>query len=429
MNPECQRWAELADLQAVGEPLTTEGLAFQRAHEATCAHCVREAALWRAVKVQHPAPASDEAEIERILFLASADRARRASSAQRQKAALLFVGGALACAAAVLLWLNVKPQAHRSNDAQASSVSVAAPRSQAPAAMPAPAPAQVEGEVDPHCSQVVPGATLCLARGTVLARRVLSGPHRELEVAKGRAVVALAPQAPGTSFSLTTTQGKVTAVGTIFSVEVTGDGGTVARVIEGKVVARTGNDDEAHPIHAGQALRLGDSQPTALSDHDRDLDLALLSVWEVNEREEQAPSASSATRAKPPVRGVEPSHPRDTLEYARSLRAAGDSRGAAEVYRKIHAEAPQSPSGRAALVSLGELLLSLGDPHGALSAFDSYLVGNGTLTQEAAFGRVRALRALNRPLDEQRAIERFLAAYPDAPQSRVLRVRLAAIKK
>jgi tetratricopeptide (TPR) repeat protein len=117
------------------------------------------------------------------------------------------------------------------------------------------------------------------------------------------------------------------------------------------------------------------------------------------------------------------------LEYARSLRASGDFRRAADVYRKIHAANPQSPSGRAALVSLGELLLSLGDAQGALTAFDTYLAGAGALAQEASYGRVRALRALRRPAEEQRAIERFLAAYPDAPQGRVLRSRLAAIQK
>jgi tetratricopeptide (TPR) repeat protein len=117
------------------------------------------------------------------------------------------------------------------------------------------------------------------------------------------------------------------------------------------------------------------------------------------------------------------------LEYARSLRASGDFRRAADVYRRIHAAAPQSPSGRAALVSLGELLLSLNDAHGALRAFDSYLVSGGSLAQEALFGRARALRTLNRPAEERAAIERFLAAYPNAPQSRVLRSRLAAMNE
>jgi hypothetical protein len=64
-----------------------------------------------------------------------------------------------------------------------------------------------------------------------------------------------------------------------------------------------------------------------------------------------------------------------------------------------------------------------------LSAFDSYLARGGALTQEALFGRARALRTLNRPAEERAAIDRFLAAYPTAPQSRVLRARLASMKQ
>jgi hypothetical protein len=79
-------------------------------------------------------------------------------------------------------------------------------------------------------------------------------------------------------------------------------------------------------------------------------------------------------------------------------------------------------------VSLGELSLSsLNDPLAALAAFDSYLARGGALSQEAAFGRIRALRALRRTPEERTAIERFVARYPNVPQSRVLRERLNAL--
>jgi ferric-dicitrate binding protein FerR (iron transport regulator) len=424
MNPDCKRWAELADLDALGEPVPDAGRAFQRAHEATCADCGHEAAIWRATQVPESDLHINDAEVEKILFLAAADRARRASSLQRRNAALYFVAGAVACAAAVFLWLSARsPHSPQAQNQRPVHTPLVASASQAPTRAPAEPP--VEAIAEARCSQVVPGATVCLASGAVLGRRALSGPQRELEVSKGRAVVSLAPQAPGTSFSLTTAAGKVTAVGTIFSVDVNADGATVARVIEGKVLVQATSEDTAHPVHAGQAFRLGQQQATALLDPDRDLDLALLSMDGPNERD----AASSPSAAKPTFRGADSARPRDMLEYARSLRASGDTRGAADVYRKIHANNPESPSGRAALVSLGELLLSLGDAQGALSAFDSYLAGSGALSQEAMFGRVRALRALNHTLEEQQAIQRFVAAYPDVPQSRVLRARLAAIQK
>lgn len=428
MNLECRRWAALADLDALGEPVPSEGQAFQRAHEASCADCAREAALFRASRVREDDAPVEQGEIDGILSLVAAERARQASSLRRWKGALVFVGGATACAAAIFLWFGGKlARPHGSEGGQPRLPTAALVDSHRPGATPTPAASKqpLESDAAPRCSSIVAGATICMAGGTVLGRRELSGPQRELEVARGRAVVSLAPQAPGTSFSLTTISGKVTAVGTIFSVEVGADGGTIARVLEGKVLVQGRGESSAHPVHAGQAFHLGEQEPTPLSDQERDLDLALLARAEPNER--GASPASSA--AKAPARAAGHAPRPDMLEYARSLRANGDFRGAAEVYRKLHTESPQSPSGRAALVSLGELLLTLGDPQGALNAFDAYLVGAGALSQEATFGRVRALRALHQNAEEQRAIQRFLAAYPDAPQSRVLRARLAAIQK
>jgi ferric-dicitrate binding protein FerR (iron transport regulator) len=427
MTLDCQRWVELADLEAVGEQLPADGPAFLRAHAASCAECAREAAIWRAVRPAQEEAAPGQVEVERILSLAAASpvRGRLIQLPQRWKGALAVSAG-VACAAALVLWLSsrVQPEDTASNGGLAKVV-------ESPGQAPAPSQASAQAPAasvpaEPQCTQVVPGATLCLAQGTTITRSVLEGADRDVEIASGRAILSLAPQPAGTSFSLSTAAGKVTAVGTIFSVEVNADGSAVARVIEGHVVARAAKDGIPHSVHAGQALRLGQAQPTQLSAEERELDLALLAVSRPDQRHTTDPSGS----AKPGGAGVSKSAPQqDMLEYARSLRASGDFRRAADVYRKIHAANPQSPSGRAALVSLGELLLSLGDAQGALTAFDTYLAGAGALAQEASYGRVRALRALRRPAEEQRAIERFLAAYPDAPQGRVLRSRLAAIQK
>lgn len=422
MNLECQRWAELADLEALGEPLPGDGRAFQLAHQSSCADCAREAALWRGLRQSETETAPSETEVQAILSRAVAQRARRRAGV------VIAIGGVAACAASLLLWFSGRPQSHSTAaDPQARLVAPKAPAS--PSASVAPRLEQASAAAgtpagEASCSEVVPGAVVCAARGSVLGRRSLSGPAREVEVVLGRAVVSLAPQPPGTSFSLTTGAGKVTAVGTIFAVDVSADGTAVARVVEGKVLARFGLDGAAHPIEAGQMLRLGDEQPRTLSDQERASDLALLALSSV-----QPHVATSAASTPPPAGSADRAAPRDMLAYARSLRANGDFAQAADVYRKIHAQNPQSASGRAALVSLGDLLLTLHDPQGALHAFDAYLTGGGALAQEAAFGRVRALRGLNRAGDEQRAIEHFLATYPDAPQSRVLRARLAAIQK
>jgi ferric-dicitrate binding protein FerR (iron transport regulator) len=426
MSLDCQRWVALADREAVGEVLAAGERAFQRSHEASCAECTREAAVWRALK-SPPADAAPEAEeVERILALAAR---RRTSSApvplpQRWRTAAL-AASVVACAAALVLWWTGANQRSAGGGQMLAkgALTIGSSLRRTAAASAASNAPPVEAGARPRCSEVIAGAMVCLARGAVLANRKLEGPDRALEVARGRAVVSLSPQPRGTSFSLSTAAGKVTAVGTIFSVEVAADGSTIARVIEGHVLARVG-EASGVSVRAGQSLRLGEQHPTPLSEQDRDLDLELLSWSGSLERESAGPSST----AKPEPREAAAT-PADMLEYARSLRANGDFRRAADVYRRIHAANPQNPSGRAALVSLGELLLSLNDGREALNAFDSYLASGGALTQEAMFGRARALRALHRPAEERRAIERFIAAYPNSPQTRVLRARLAAMQK
>jgi hypothetical protein len=420
MSLDCRRWVELADREAAGEALLTEEQAFQRTHAASCAECGREAAIWRALRVPEADLAPEAEELERIVALARARPRPSVISLPLRWKGVTLGGVAVACAAAAVLWWSGEGARGGSPRLAKGTVASVALRHRGPAANGASPAAPVE----PHCSEVIPGATVCFARGTAVASRALEGPERALEIARGRAVVSLLPQPAGTSFSLTTAAGKVTAVGTIFSVEVRADGATIARVIEGHVLVRAGQTDTAHSVVAGQAFRLGEQQPTLLSDQERDLDLALLSLSGSVDRDPSNPSSGPKTGDL----GGAPAAP-DMLGYARSLRASGDFRRAAEVYRRIHAADPQSPSGRAALVSLGELRLSLNDAKGALSAFDSYLARGGALTQEALFGRARALRSLNRPVEERAAIDRFLAAYPNAPQSRVLRSRLAAMKK
>jgi tetratricopeptide (TPR) repeat protein len=269
---------------------------------------------------------------------------------------------------------------------------------------------------------VISGILACTATGTQITRRDLHSRARLLELGRGRIVASLVPQPKGTSFSIATAAGRVTAVGTVFSVESKEDGTTIARVVEGKVVVHA--KGAAHPqfVRAGEALRLGDPQSSALTSEDRGRDLELLPVGLRAALVLPAGSAAPGTGAR------RTSTPESRLEEALSLRERRQFRRAVEIYRGIYEENPTSAVGGTALVSLGELSLSsLGDPEGALSAFDNYLSRGGPLSQEAAFGKARALRALHRTADERRAIEQFLARYPDATQSRVLRQRLAAL--
>jgi hypothetical protein len=354
-------------------------------------------------------------EVDNILLRATEKAPPSHGGGQRRW--VVGAAAALALAASLALWLRTG--ATPAPIAAQSSTATPVPARPTQPSAPTTEPTR---SAQAGCSEVVPGVLACTAEGTEITRRDLASPERFLELTRGHIVLSLEPQPQGTSFSIATAEGRVTAVGTVFSVESSERDGTVARVLEGKVVVRDGRDSAPRPLRAGESLRLGRSKPSALTAQERERDLSLLppDVRAALSGKTTAPASASAPAPA--------ATPEALLKQALSLRAQGQFRRAAEVYRKVHDASPTSAAGGAALVSLGELSLSsLNDPRGALVAFDSYLSRGGSLSQEAAFGRVRALRALGRTAEERRAIERFVAQYPGAPQSRVLRERLAAL--
>jgi outer membrane protein assembly factor BamD (BamD/ComL family) len=82
---------------------------------------------------------------------------------------------------------------------------------------------------------------------------------------------------------------------------------------------------------------------------------------------------------------------------------------------------PSSAEAVASTVSLGDVNLALGDAAGALASFDAYLARGGPLTQEARYGRIRALELLGRSVEADRAADEFVRLYPNSVQARSLR--------
>lgn len=116
----------------------------------------------------------------------------------------------------------------------------------------------------------------------------------------------------------------------------------------------------------------------------------------------------------PPIRADVPSA-NDLLRLARSKRRSGDADGALSTYEKILQRHPKSATARIAAVSVGQLRLSKGDAKGALQAFRRYLDGGaGALSEDAAYGEIRALRALGRTAEAKRATSEFLTRYPES---------------
>jgi hypothetical protein len=447
MTRDCDYWMDLADRVALGEGVSDREIQFLRTHEASCRSCARETAVFRELgpSTLHAVPSAEE--IERVLTQAAlfvppapnddagtgsqpqASKLLLAKARERVRAhpkALLWGAAALVASAAALV-LVLRGGADQPAAPPAAVANVVATQAAPKAAVASDTPNDnlVATNTEDTCGTLVTGIVLCLVGGSEVGKVELSTPERVVHLKRGRAIAMLEPQPPGTSFSIATDAGKVTAVGTVFSVEVLADGGVVARVSRGKVRVRSSAPQGEQALLAGQRVRLGESGGSRLTEAEKRRDLSLLETLMPNEAEANEHGEVldldldlEAENSRPRPRDV-----KDALAEARELRARGEFARAATVYRELHARDPNGGSGRAALVSLGGLLLSsLNDSSGALSAFNRYLAGGrGPLTQQAEYGRIRALRALGRKNEARAAINAFVKRYPSAPETRSLK--------
>ncbi len=122
--------------------------------------------------------------------------------------------------------------------------------------------------------------------------------------------------------------------------------------------------------------------------------------------------------APPPVRGTSKPSLNALLERAQARRAATDYGESVSIYRRAIRLYPRVPAARRALVTLGDIELHhRRRPSAALAAFERYLKlgSDPVLAQEAAYGRIRALRALGRDAKEANAIDAFLSEHAQSP--------------
>lgn len=110
--------------------------------------------------------------------------------------------------------------------------------------------------------------------------------------------------------------------------------------------------------------------------------------------------------------------PRDELARAQALSRSGKVNESIAVYRELMLRFPTSPEASAAQVSVGQIELRRGNAEAALHLFERYLRhAKGPLAQEAAYGRIRALRVLGRTSEETLAAAAFLRRYPQSVYS------------
>jgi len=148
----------------------------------------------------------------------------------------------------------------------------------------------------------------------------------------------------------------------------------------------------------------------------------------------QAPSARAVAAAARPDRVApgdnEPApQPSDLLREANRLRAQGRWHEAAATYRRVIHLGPDSAEAYPAAIALANLELQLGRPAAAIDYYEHVLASRpaGILSEEARWGKARALRAAGRHAEERAALEEFRARHPESPLAPAATQRLAEI--
>lgn len=285
-----ERWQELAGRETLGEALTPEERAFQRAHEAVDPVAAAESAAFGDLldhlrrRAETPlAEAEADARLERALAEiqpeVQAAELRPAPIELRPRSrgrALVGAGLGLAAAAALVgLWVASRtppsPVIAVAPPPPAPERASPTPPSRAPERAPAPSASEnvlvamsagsglsgadgvplgvgsilAEGAtIDARGEGCIvlrdPLAAICLDVGARLHIESAHGGERRLALERGRLIAALDPLPAGASFAVVTPAGSAHAVGTVFAVSVADDGARVG-VLEGKVdLRRTG---------------------------------------------------------------------------------------------------------------------------------------------------------------------------------------------
>jgi tetratricopeptide (TPR) repeat protein len=454
-------WEKLQDRWAAGEPLSADEEARRQAAAASDPAAARELQALAAMggllgRSQAEAQAeADETLIEQVLERAGVaarpkllylPRSRGAASEgaapptrQRRIARATFGGLAAALAALAAVYAGVRFERGRHE--------IAAAARQAEARL-ASASGEVQVEqgrplrVGDHlrtgkgsaCLRVEPAIDVCVGPDSDVEIGSLRAPQIQILVARGVAIAALAPRAAGQSFALAGGDVVAVAHGTVYALDRTSAVSVDVVVLEGTVAVhpagRAGPPDLV-PAHTRWRSQTG--MGSALRTDEEGSFAALLAP--------RAPAAAAPRpQASPPPAELAPrrSHPTNAgvdspdecLARARAALDRGDRRAALDWYRRLRARFPNDAAARTVLVTSGRLELGLGASSRALEDFQAYLRGgDGALEMEALAGTARALRALGRVEDERRAIERYLARFPDGFDAPLLRSRRGDLER
>ena len=240
------------------------------------------------------------------------------------------------------------------------------------------------------------GSEVVAAPGAELERRPGAEDELRLALRRGSATFEVARD-PSRTFIVEVEDVEVRVVGTRFVVRRQ-PGAVAVEVERGAVDVRLG--EEVRRLRPGQRWS-GPSEAAAPAPAAEPV---------------QWPEAEEASERPPRRRrrGARPSA-EELFEAARSARREGDARAAEQAYERFLRAHGRNPRAGPAALELGRLRMdSLGDPAGAAEAFERALrVGPGSFREDAMARLVRARDRAGQRAACQRALDAYLARYPE----------------
>lgn len=285
--------------------------------------------------------------------------------------------------------------------------------------------------------------------------------HLNVVLKSGKVVFSVDPRRKGPTFAVSTAMGQVEVKGTVFSVLASGKQMEV-KVLRGKVMVSDGPVGRRSVV-AGGGLSIPSERRWRLSPRERRMEFVALAHYgaEIGESagtvsppavevpQQSPPSLNPLDGASSALTSGKSKTSRETgadfkrtelrhedvslkqlTRQIRTLRRAKQWQNAAVTYRQLITRYPNTNEGRAAVVALGDIQLTmLNRPRDALASYELYLdSGIKTLELEALYGKARALRVLGRTADEKRVLSRLTRQYEGTPQSKNAAARLRQLK-
>lgn len=432
LDPADARWAALAEAETLGQPLAPHDLQFLRLHVPSDPVLRAEHAMRWALGGWGEG-ATDGEDDEAVIAAAVGAHVHGVGERKGRRAAWIAGAAGLAAAAAVVLVVLARPgepvtpevasveggaarESGEDEGARSGAGEARVPEEAGAAEAGAlrslsgtwvdegglalagtPAPGTVLTATSEACLGDAVGGRLCVRPGARVRAVAADRPAIEWLEGSGELTLPRAPASVAGAPAGSLPQARVIEL-RVAGAAVTGAAASIAveSTLEGRwtLVVREG-EVELHTAEGKRSLVAGDR-------------------WSPDEPLAEAGPGSS--RAATPDAAT-------LLRRARTARAGGEMAEAAALYRRLLDVYPRSTSAGPALVALGQVELARGRARAALDAFDRYLERGGPLAEEAAYGRIEALRKLGRAKEEKAAIERFLAKYPGSSYAAKLQRR------